>query len=206
MMAAVSALMIVSVTAPVAGQTLQAIDRHTLAGPLSMLPSATQVWVSPNGEITSSNLQEGGRFDVTVTRDVMLGDYIVIPRGTPGHGSVTWRTGRGVYGKSAKMEFDLTDIVIDGTVVPIAGHYRLEGQGNTGATLGVAVAAGVIAAAFVTGHSATAPQNSEWKAYTLAPLKVAYNTDPASSPYAGLSPYEQGRRAGQAALLASAAR
>lgn len=67
-----------------------------------------------------------------MSRDVFLGNSMVIPRGTPGHARITWRTGRGLYGKSAKMEFDLTDLVVAGSVVPLTGHYRLEGPRKYG--------------------------------------------------------------------------
>jgi hypothetical protein len=136
------------------------------------LPSNTEVWVSLNNGLTSKQTKVGDKFDVTVSRDVMMGDYVVIPRGTPGHGQVAYRTGKGAFGKSAKMEFDLVDVKIGERYIPVSGHYRLEGNGNTGAAVGAVVAVGVFGA-FVTGHSAAAAQGTEWKAYTKEPIMVA---------------------------------
>jgi hypothetical protein len=109
---------------------------------------------------------------MSVARDVMLGDYVVIPRGTRGIGQISYRTGKGAFGKSAKMEFNIVNVELNGQLIPLTGHYRVEGQGNTGATVGTAVAAGVFAA-FVTGRSAVIAQGTEYKAYTTNPIPVA---------------------------------
>jgi len=141
------------------------------------LPANSEVWVSLNSLVSSKKMEGkktkvGDKFDVTVSRDVMMGDYIVIPRGTPGHGQIGYRTGKGAFGKSAKMEFDLVDVKVGDRFIPVSGHYRVEGEGNTGAAIGAAVAVGVFGA-FVTGKSATAAQGSEWKAYTKEPILLA---------------------------------
>lgn len=138
----------------------------------SALPSNSDVWISLDRPMDSRRIKQGEKFDVTVSRDVMLGDYVVIPRGTHGHGQISYRTGKGAFGKSAKMEFDLIDVQLADRNIPLAGHYRIEGQGNTGATVGAVVAVGVFSA-FVTGHSATAAQGSEWKGSTKEPILVA---------------------------------
>lgn len=162
--------------APIAASMPQAIvARKADVG--STLPSNTEVWLSLNGTLDSRAVKVGDHFDLTVSRDIMMGDYIVIPRGTAGHGQVTYRTGKGAFGKSAKFEFDLVDVKVGDRFIPISGHYRLEGQGNTGAAVGAVVAVGVFGA-FVTGHSATAAQGSEWKAYTKEPLLVAIAPPP----------------------------
>lgn len=136
------------------------------------LPSNTEVWLSLNSSLTSKAAKVGDKFDLTVSRDVMAGDYVVIPRGTQGHGQLSYRTGKGAFGKSAKIEFDLVDVQVGQRFIPLAGHYRIEGEGNTGAAVGAVVAVGVFGA-LVTGHSATASQGSEWKAYTKEPIMLA---------------------------------
>lgn len=138
----------------------------------SALPSNSDVWVSLDMPMDSKRVKQGDKFDVTVSRDVMLGDYVVIPRGTHGHGQISYRTGKGAFGKSAKMEFDVTDVQLGQRTIPLSGHYRIEGQGNTGATV-AAVATVWIASPFITGHSATANQGSEWKGSTKEPILVA---------------------------------
>ena len=171
----------------------------------SSLPGNSEVWVSLDQTVDSKKLKMGDKFDVTVSRDVMMGDYIVIPRGTHGHGQISYRTGKGAFGKSAKMEFDITDVALGDRSIPLAGHYRIEGQGNTGAAVGAVVAVGVFGA-FVTGHSATAGQGSEWKAATKEAILVAI-APPANAPaLAAAMPataqtsYAAGMAAGKAAL------
>jgi|SRR5579859_663712 len=161
----------------------------------SSLPSNTEVWVSLDNGMTSKKTKVGDKFDVTVSRDVMMGDYVVIPRGTPGHGQIAYRTGKGAFGKSAKMEFDLVDVKVGDRYIPISGHYRIEGNGNTGAAVGAVVAVGVFGA-FVTGHSAAAAQGSEWKAYTKEPILLAIAATPtpvlAAAPVVQVAPAAPG--------------
>ncbi|GAA4035802.1 hypothetical protein GCM10022281_15310 [Sphingomonas rosea] len=137
----------------------------------TMLPSNTDVWVSLDSELSSKKAKVGDAVAFRVSRDVMMGQYVVIPRGTPARGRVSYRTGKGAFGKSAKMEFDIDSIDLNGRIIPVSGHYRIEGQGNTGAAVGAVVAVGVFGA-FVTGRSATAAQGSEWKVMTKEPLAI----------------------------------
>lgn len=172
MVAAAPAVAQVAVTPVVATVAPMLTVQKTVVVDGSALPSNSEVWVSLDTPMDSRRIKQTEKFDVTVSRDVMLGDYVVIPRGTHGHGQIAYRTGKGAFGKSAKMEFDLTDVELADRIIPLAGHYRIEGQGNTGATVGAVVAVGVFSA-FVTGHSATAAQGSEWKAATKEPILVA---------------------------------
>ena len=137
----------------------------------AFLPSNTEIWLTVNQQVSSKTTKVGQKFPLSVSRDVMVGNYVVIPRGTPAEGQLTYRTGKGAFGKSAKIEFDLVDIDLKGRLVPVSGHYRIEGQGNTGATVGVVVAAGVFGA-FVTGHSAVIQQGAEYRAFTKEQLPV----------------------------------
>jgi hypothetical protein len=141
----------------------------------NMLPSNSDVWVSLDNELNSKKARVGDTINFKVSRDVMVGQYVVIPRGTAGVGRVTYRTGKGAFGKSAKMEFDIDSIMLPTRTIAVSGHYRIEGNGNTGATVATAVAVGVFSA-FVTGHSAVAAQGSEWKAATKEPILIAAAT------------------------------
>lgn len=148
----------------------------------SQLPSNSDIWLSLDNELNSKKARVGDPIAFKVSRDVMVGQYVVIPRGTPGMGRVTYRTGKGAFGKSAKMEFDIDNVALPSRTIPVSGHYRIEGNGNTGATVATAVAVGVFSA-FVTGHSAVAAQGSEWKAATKeAILIAAADPAPAAAP------------------------
>lgn len=149
-----------------------AVARQEIAGTSSFLPANTQVDVTLNSEVSSKRVKEGHAFTLSVSHDVMLGDYVVIPKGTRANGKVTYRTGKGAFGKSAKMEIEVTDIDLGGRSIPVSGKFRQEGQGNTGATVGTAVAAGIFSA-FVTGRSAVFEQGRELRVFTRDPLPVA---------------------------------
>jgi hypothetical protein len=148
-----------------------AVAREVPSSGNAFLPSNTEIWLSANQEVNSKKIKEGQKFRLSVSRDVMIGNFVVIPRGTPADGQISYRTGKGAFGKSAKMEFDLVDVDLNGRLIPTTGHYRVEGQGNTGATVGVVVAAGVFGA-FVTGHSAVIQQGTEYRAYTKEQMPV----------------------------------
>lgn len=154
-----------------------AVVRPSATAAGAALPANTDIWLSANTEINTKTIKQGDKFTMSVTRDVVLGDFTVIPRGTRGVGQVSYRTGKGGFGKSAKMEFDIVDLELGGRQIPVTGHYRVEGQGNTGATVGAVVAVGVFAA-FVTGHSAVIAPGTEYKAYTTSAIPVVLSAPP----------------------------
>ena len=138
----------------------------------SQLPANTELLLSMNEDLTTKGIEEGHKFRLTLVTDVRMGDYIVIPKGTPAVGEVTWKTGKGAFGKSGKMEVALKYLDMNGRHVPIEGKYRQEGEGNTAATVAGVIAAGVFAG-FITGKSAKIPQGRELKAFTTEALPVA---------------------------------
>lgn len=71
--------------------------------------------------------------------------------------------------------------------MPLVGHFRQEGRGNTGATVGAVVAVGVFSA-FVTGRSAVIEQGREFRVYTREPLDVTIPGAPSAAPAAAPAP------------------
>jgi hypothetical protein len=140
------------------------VEAVPAAAPMAAMPAAQQLVLPPNTEITvtpveeanSKKLREGDKFQIKTVFDVMSNGYVVIPKGTMGSAEVTWRTGKGAFGKSAKMEISFRSLDIGGQTLQLAGTHRQEGQGNTGAAVGAAIAVGVFGA-FVTGKSAIMP-------------------------------------------------
>lgn len=166
------------VAVPSTSSAIIAVARPSATATGAALPSNTEVWLTPNAEVNTKRIKQGEKFAMSVTRDVVLGDFIVIPRGTRGTGQVSYRTGKGAFGKSAKMEFDIVELELGGRTIPVQGHYRVEGQGNTGATVGAVVAVGVFAA-FVTGRSALISPGTDYKAYTVSALPIILAPAPA---------------------------
>ena len=139
------------------------------------LPANTEVLLSMNEELSTKGgkIEVGTKFRLSVVQDVKLNGYIIIPRGTPAIGEVTWKTGKGMFGKSGKMEIDLRHLDLNGQVIPLTGHYRQEGSGNTVATVATVLLVAPIAGMLVTGRSAILPQGRELKAYLAESLPVA---------------------------------
>lgn len=125
-------------------------------------------------EVNSSTHKAGDTFKLTVMNDVRAGDSIVIPSGTPATAEITWRTGKGAFGKSGKMEFALVSIDHKDGRIPVTGTFRQEGEGNTVAT-GVGILAVGIFAGFITGKRARLPVGRELLSQLAQP--VEFTTD-----------------------------
>jgi hypothetical protein len=136
-----------------------------------VLPPNTEVVVTPNDTLTTKGkaLKEGAKFRISTMFDVMHEGYVVIPKGSFGEGTITWMTNKGAFGKSGKMEVSFDWLDLGGRRIPLTGNHRQEGEGNTGATVATAVAAGVFSA-FVTGRSATLVNGQQLRARTVEPL------------------------------------
>jgi hypothetical protein len=140
------------------------------AGLLTLI-AGTPIQLAVSSEVNSSTHRAGDTFPLTVLNDVRIGDTIVIPRGTPAQGEITWRTGKGAFGKSGKLEFSLRSIDLGGQRIPVTGDFRQEGEGNTVGT-GVAIlAAGLIGGLVVTGHRARIPVGRELMSQIAQPVQ-----------------------------------
>lgn len=107
------------------------------------LPVNTLVLVTPANEITSKKMKEGTKRKFLVVEDVVQDGYVVIPRGSPVEATVTWRTGKGIVGKSAKFELSFDWVRVGSHNWRLRGAHREEGRGNTaGALLGAAIITG----------------------------------------------------------------
>lgn len=132
-----------------------------------LLPADTPISMSLNEQLSSRTHEEGDTFSLTVVQDVMVDGQVVIPRGTRAMGQVTWKTGTGAFGKSGKMEISFRYLDFNGTRVPLRGMHRQEGEGNTAATVGAVLGAGVIGGLLVRGRRALIQQGREFTAYTV---------------------------------------
>lgn len=147
----------------------------------AVLPTNSEVVVRLNSDVSTKTMREGDTFTGTVAYDVMLGNVVVIPKGSRANGLITWRTGKGAFGKSAKMEYEIRSLDLNGQRIPLAGKFRQEGSGNTGATVATAVAVGVFSA-FVTGKSAVVKQGTELKVYTTSVIPVTLPAGASAAP------------------------
>ncbi|EQB31902.1 hypothetical protein [Sphingobium ummariense] len=149
------------------------------AGSAAMtLPANTEVMLRMNSDLSSKTAREGTMFDLSVATPVMVEGFVVIPMNARAVGEVTWLTGKGAFGKSGKMNIELRYIEVAGRRIPVKGSYRQEGEGNTAATIGGVIAAGVFAG-FITGKTAVIPAGRELKAFTQNDIALAPPRRPA---------------------------
>jgi hypothetical protein len=172
--AALAATMLVTSTAqaqapatPAAAPAAQPAAARTV-----VLPRNTEILVTPNDAISSKTARVGDKFRVATMEDVLQDGFVVIPKGTVGQISVSYQTNKGAFGKSGKFEIEYEWLELDGRKIPLTGHYRVEGDGNTGATVGAVVAVGVFAA-FVTGHSANLTHGQKLHTHTADAVTFA---------------------------------
>jgi hypothetical protein len=111
--------------------------------------------VTPDATISTRTSKVGDHFGISTVADVMQQGQVVIPRGTHGQAVVTYRSGKGAWGRTGKMDVAFEWLDFNGQHVPLAGTHHLEGQGNTGAMVAAVITVGLAGAALVTGHSAS---------------------------------------------------
>lgn len=126
------------------------------------LPANTLMQVTPSQEISSKRIEEGQKVGFTVVSDVVEQGTVVIPRGSLVEGTITWKTGRAVGGKSGKFEVRFDNVMLNGKRYTMTGVHRQEGRGNTtGALLG---------SILISGRSAVMLPGQIVNAFTSAPI------------------------------------
>lgn len=141
------------------------------------------------------HMKEGDVERLQVSADVVQDGVVVIPRGSPVRATVTWRTGKGIVGKSAKFDLTFNAVSVGGHEYALKGKHRQEGRGNTVAAL--------LGSWVVSGHSAVMQSGQMVNAFTAEPIPaaLAYNAAPSAT---AVSAYDAGRAAGAAAAGAAA--
>lgn len=145
------------------------------------MPANTELLLSMNEELNTKRNQEGDTFYMSVVHEVRVGDHVAIPKGARAAGEITWRTGKGAFGKSGKMDIALRYVEVQGQRLPLVGTFRQEGEGNTVGTVAGVIAAGVFAA-FITGKSGVIPRGRELMVHTKDDLVVNVPARPSVLP------------------------
>jgi len=144
-------------------------------GGMITLPAQTEIWLSPAAEVSSKSVRQGDIFAMKVSRDVFLGDVLVVPRGTGATARIGLRSGKGALGKSAKLEFDVVSLDLAHHPVAASGHYRVAGAGNGAVAVPVFVLVSMVGGLLITGHSAVILPGSEWRATTAEATQIDLN-------------------------------
>lgn len=164
---AVSAQQVSTPTVTTPAETTAAPVQAPIAPTASsvVLPQDTIIQVTPVNEITSIKMKEGDVHMLQVLSDVAEKGVVVIPRGSPVKATVTWRTGKGIGGKSAKFELTFNHVTVGGKQYSLKGKHRQEGKGNTvGALLG---------SILISGKSAIITSGQSLNAFTAEAIPTA---------------------------------
>lgn len=141
------------------------------------IPSGTKIIVSNNSSVTTKSgaIDKGDRFFLTTVYDVLVDGLVAIPAGSAVTAEVTWKTGKGVFGKSGKFDFEMRHVDVGGQLIPLIGKFRQEGDGNTAATAGAVLLTATtafIGGLFVTGKSADLPAGRQFEITTAVGATV----------------------------------
>lgn len=132
------------------------------SAPSRLMPANTLLQVTPTQQITSKRIEEGQQVSFVTVGDVVEGDSVVIPRGSPVIATITWKTGRAIGGKSGKFEVRFDSVNVRGRSYSTSGTWRQEGRGNTvGALLG---------SILISGRSAVMDPGQIVNAFTAEPI------------------------------------
>lgn len=127
-----------------------------------ILPAATPISFIADSEISSKKVEVGDKFTFTVVNDVVEAGQVAIPRGSKVKGTVTWKTGKAIGGKSGKFEVTFDSVSVRGQDYALTGMHRQEGKGNTAAAL--------LGSIFVSGRSAVMMPGQSANATTAVPI------------------------------------
>jgi hypothetical protein len=96
-----------------------------------MLPAGTALRLTTVDEISSRSVRQGQRFALRVANDVLVGSRIVIPSGTAAVGEVEALSGKGMFGKAARLSLQPLFVDLAGERVNLLGTSETRGHGAT---------------------------------------------------------------------------
>ncbi len=146
------------------------------AGP--MLKQGTEIRLVTLTELNSKRNRVGERFDMEVQESVQLNGQTIIPAGTRAIGEITLRKGKGMWGKSGKLEFRPLYVKLGDRQIRIsANSTRDKGKAGTAGVV-AAVAFMPLAGFLVTGTSARIPAQTPVVAQLDEDVPVAFSVAP----------------------------
>ena len=146
----------------------------------NVLRAGVEVPLRMEEALDSNNktVREGNQVRMSVAQNVMLGNMVVIPAGSPATGEITDIRRKGMWGKSGRITARVLSVRVGDRLIRLTGNF--DDKGVTG-TAGVvaAIAFVPIAGFFMTGTSAKIPAGAGVKAFLDEDLTVAAPPPPA---------------------------
>lgn len=144
------------------------------------IPEGTPVQVRLLQDLKSGQARKGEQVRLEVVSDVLGADRVVlIPKGTPVVGAVTRSSGRKMFGKPGKLEFDIEYIrLTDQDRIPLRSTpTSARGRNNAGAAIATAVLLAPIAV-LVKGREVTVKTGREFGVFVDRQTEVAAASQP----------------------------
>ena len=111
------------------------------------LPAGTEITIRMIDPVDSETNKEGEEFRASLDEPVTLGDDVVVPKGADAKVKLVALKESGKLTGKAELSVQLSSLVVNGNVVPIASMNVTEGSGSRGArTAKTAAAVGTVGA------------------------------------------------------------
>jgi hypothetical protein len=109
------------------------------------IPAGTRISVRTIDRIDSTTNKVGDRFQASLHEPLMVGDNVVVAKGTDVYGKLAEAKQSGTFAGKSQLRLELTGIVVNGQTVPIAtGEYELTGKSRGASTAKRTVGGAVI--------------------------------------------------------------
>jgi hypothetical protein len=129
------------------------------------IKAGTAVPVRLEEAVSSENVTAGQTIRFSVTRDVTVGDVVVIKSGSEVNAEIAHAQKTGTFGKEGKVSLVVRyAVAVDYTIVPLRANLSREGEEK--------LAVSFLFCPFIKGTSSMIPAGTEAKAYVEYDTKI----------------------------------
>lgn len=137
------------------------------------LRSGSLIPLEATKNVRASNVKVGDTVEFMVSRDVMVGDEVAIPRGTLVEGKVTLAKKSSSFGTKGRLGINIDNMIFNGQNIPLT-HSTVSIEGQSRSALSVILFLFVtIPAAFIPGTRAEMPAGYEVNALTAQSVTIS---------------------------------
>lgn len=149
----------------------------------TVVKAGTEIELRTRDALTSKKKKSkvGDRFELEVSKPLMIGNVTVIPEGSKAIGEVTMMKNKGMWGKRGRLSARVLGVRVGDRQIRLTGTFDDAGSAGTAGVVGAAVVIPV-AGFFVTGTSAEIPAGTKVKAFLDEDVPYSVPTSPSGSP------------------------
>lgn len=150
--------------------------------PTLLVPAQTTVSLELLQPISTNTAKTGDRFELRVSRPLLVSGQVAIPAGSPALGEVIHAQKGGLFGKPGELLLTVRYVEVHGQKIPMRLFRPAQGTDRTNAAMATALAVGIFAA-FIRGEQIELPAGMPVSASvakdSLVPMP---NLEPAPTP------------------------